>query len=76
MKNKNPQLTQASKKIIENWHKGVGRVFMSDGTGRIEFDIIFKTDGENYILAFGNSKAIKLSQEQIEKIGGYAVLDN
>jgi hypothetical protein len=70
------QLTKSSQQELMNWHEGSGRVFLSDGTGKgyNSFDIRFvKNEIGDYILAMGNSSFIKLTPEQINKIGNFAL---
>ncbi len=70
------QLTKASTNELMGWHEGSGHVFLSDGTGKglKHFDMRFiKNELGDYILAMGNSSFIKLTDEQINKIGNFAL---
>ena len=69
------KLTKSSEKELRGWHPGSGKMFLSDGTGNsfTYCDIQFrKAENGNYYLAMGNSKAIKLTEEQVKILGCYA----
>ena len=69
------KLTKKSQKELFGWHAGSGEIFISEGTGNStkRFDIQFRKNEKGTFLSMGNSKAIKLTEEQIKKIGMFAV---
>ena len=72
------KVTKLSRKILEQWHEGSGRVFMSDGSGKCvkSFDIVFRKNlTGHYILSFGNSKCVRLTPDQIAEIGNFAEIE-
>ena len=75
---KSLKLIKESKKNLYNYHAGCGIAYLSNGTGdEIKmFPMMFFHRKGRYVLAFGNSKAIELTDEQIKEIGNFAVTDN
>lgn len=76
-KMKKIKLTRASNNELLTWHSGSGKMYLSEGTGghMKYFDVVFIHNKFGYFLAMGNSKGIKLTDEQIKVIGTYSVDD-
>jgi hypothetical protein len=74
---KHLKLTKSSEKELRGWHAGSGTAFFSHGDGKTLkiVDIQFLSGSEGIYLSIGNSRNIKLTPEQEDIIGDYALTD-
>ena len=68
------QLTTGSEKALRGYAAGHGRVFLSEGDDATtrSFDLGFYTTPTGTYLYMGTAKAVKLTEEQVARLGHYA----
>ena len=69
------KLTKNSEKEIRDWHTGNGRYYISAGDGKtfVSADIGLLKNEKGCYLYLGNSKSVKLTDEQVKILGCYFI---